>query len=229
MDRRLFVSTVAVGGLSASAGCLGGYLDDLTSFAASPAAVAEPATDEAGYDYQGTERTVETKDVFGTRVEATNYISGYHRTIDVALGPFEDETESGVFGVITTPKASLGDEHFNPVGDMTHAEIAERVQSQYDELEVADEVTHRRTVDAFGGAITVDTFEAEASFQGALEVDAFVDISQPDHDGDHVVVVGIYPDHPGFQREAEAERIDTMIAGLRHGSDVDVTLVTGEF
>lgn len=227
MDRRQFVGAVATGGLAAAAGCLEdfeSYVEDVTTFAASPAVVSEAALDEAGYEYQGTRESVETEEVAGQPIEATNYSSEYTRTIDAPLGILNGETETGVFAVITTPQVSVAGEEFNPVGDMTTAEIAERVQNQYDELELEGEAGQQRTVDALGDEISVDTFAGEAAFQGYEGIDVYLDVSRPDHGGDHFVIVGVYPDEGALDRESEAERIDTLLAGLEHGDDVDVEI-----
>ena len=227
MNRRLFVGAIAAGGLGASAGCLErleSYVADATSFSASPAVVAEAAAEETGYEYRGTAETVERESVAGEPIAATNYVSEYTRTIDAQLGALDGETETGVFGAIATPQVSVAGEDFNPVGDMTHAEIAERVQDRYDELEIDDEPIGRRSVDALEGSIAVDTFEGNATFQGYEDVDVYVDVSQPDHGGDHLVLVAVYPDEGAFDRESEAERIDTALEGLEHGDDVDAEI-----
>lgn len=227
MNRRLFVGALAAGGLGASAGCLArleSYVADATSFAAAPAVVAEAAAAETGYDYRGTAETVQRETVAGKPIEVTNYVSEYTRTIDARLGALDGETETGVFGAIATPQVDVAGEAFNPVGDMTRGEIAERVQDRYDELEVDDEAVGRRSVDALGGSIAVDTFEGTATFQGYEDVDVYADVSQPDHGGDHLVLVAVYPDEGAFDRESEADRIDTMLEALEHGDGVDAEI-----
>lgn len=230
MDRRQFVGAIATGGLATAAGCLEdleSYFEDVTTVSASPAVVAEAAADEAGYDYQGTRESIESEDVAGQPIEATNYSSEYTRTIEAPLGILNGETETGVFAAITTPQVSAAGEGFNPVGDMTTAEIAARVQDQYDELEIDSEAIRRRTVDALADEISVDTFEGEATFAGYEGIDVYVDVSRPDHGGDHVVIVGVYPDEGVLDRESEEERIDTLLAGLEHGDDVDAEIRNG--
>ncbi|RKD97067.1 DUF6517 family protein [Halopiger aswanensis] len=226
MNRRLFVAAVGATGLGATAGCLDRFLASATTFAASPAVVADAAADEVGYEYRGTAETVETETVAGETVEATNYGSEYTRTIDASLADLEGETETetGVFGVVTTPKVSVAGEDFNPVGHMSRAEIALEVQHRYDDLAVDDAPIGRRTVETLGTAITVDTFEGTATFGEYDDVDVYLDVSQPDHGDDHLVVVAIYPDARGFDRASEVERIDTLIRGLEHGDDVDVDI-----
>ncbi|SDR41517.1 DUF6517 family protein [Natronobacterium texcoconense] len=224
MYRRSFVATVVATGAVASAGCLGDVLEDVTTHSASPAVVADAATDETAYEYRGTEETVRTETVAGESIEATNYISEYVRTIDLPIDAFDAETEAGVFGLVTTPRVSVAGEEFNPVGELSHAEIAEHVQDQYGDLAVDDEPIDRRTRETLGQSITVDSFEGEATLLEDRRVDVYVDVSQPDHDGDHLVITGVYPDVDGLEREAERDRIDALIDGIEHGDDVDVEL-----
>ncbi len=217
---------MAVGGLTATAGCLGSveqYFDDLTTVTASPAVVSQSAVSDAGYEYQGTLEVLETETIVGQSVDAINYISQYTRTISTPFGVLGGEAEAGVFAAITTPQVRIIGENFNPISDMTTAEIAEHVQDQYAELEVGEKLAER-TVEALGGEISVDTFDGEATLHGYEGVDVYIDISQPDYGGDHFVLVGVYPDAGTLDREDEAERIDTLLAGLEHGDDVEADI-----
>ncbi|WP_306058126.1 DUF6517 family protein [Natronococcus wangiae] len=227
MNRRQFVATAAVGCVGVSAGCLSNLIEDATTFSASPAVVGESAADEAGYEYQGTEETVRSEEVAGEDVEATNYISEYHRTIET-LSVLGGDVDAGVFAVITTPQVSVAGEDFNPVGDMSNAEIIELIQSQYEELSVGKSVGGR-AVDAFDGTtVSLESYEGEAAFRDQAEIDVFLDIATPDHGGDHLVIVGVYPDDGNLPRNSERDRVDTMIRGLEHGDDVGAEIVESD-
>ncbi len=229
MDRRLFVATVATGAVGSTAGCLDVF-DDPTEFSASPAIVAPEQVDAAGYEYQGTEETVETETVPSTdaTVEITNYSSEYTRTIEIPLDIVDVEgVDTGVFGIITTPQVSVAGEEYNPVGDMSNAEIAETIQDQYEELDIGDSVDER-TTDGLGETIAVETFEAEATVEGQVGIDVVLDIAQLDYDSDHLVIVAIYPDVEGLSITDEEARVDTMIGGLVHGDDVDAEIESAE-
>lgn len=222
MNRRPFVAALASGIGVASAGCLG-FLDDATTFSASPAIVEANAAAEAGYEYQGTVERVETRDVPRTdeTVEVTNYVSEYTRTIETPLSVLDvGNAEAGVFAVITTPQVRVAGKDFNPVGDMSNAEIVELVQNQYEALSIDGSVGDR-SVDGLGQSIAVETFEGEARFLGQGRIDVFLDVAQPEHGEDHLVIVGVYPDDYNLPVTDEEARIDTMIRGLEHGDDVD--------
>ncbi|NGM70854.1 hypothetical protein G6M89_17915 [Natronolimnobius sp. AArcel1] len=230
MDRRRFVAAAAVGGITATAGCLGSveeYITDLTTVNASPAVVSQTAVDDAGYEYHGTQEVIETETVARQSVDAVNYISQYTRTITTPFGVLDGETEAGVFAAITTPQVRLLGEDFNPVSDMTTAEIAEHVQNQYAELEVGDEL-EERAVAILERESTVDTFDGEATLHGYEGVAVYIDIARLEYGSDHLVLVGVYPDAGTLDRESEAERIDILLEGLEHGDDVEADILEAD-
>lgn len=226
MHRRPFVATLAVGGVVAAAGCLENVMDDITTVSAAPARVTRAAVDGTGYEYRGTRERLTEETVAGETVEATNYLTEYNRPIELSLDAFGDETDAGVFGVITTPQVSIADEDLNPVGDMSHRELAERVQSHYDPLEIGGSIGDR-AVETLGERLTVTSYEGRATLHDEREIDVVVDISQPDHDGDHLVIVAIYPAGELLPLADERDRIDALIGGLEHGDHVDVEIVEG--
>ncbi|WP_049889052.1 DUF6517 family protein [Natronolimnohabitans innermongolicus] len=228
MNRRSFVAAAAVGAIGASAGCLSDILDDVTTFEASPIRVSEAAADEAGYEYQGTTERVEEREFAGESVEATNYISEYTRTIDLPLDL--DEPDAGVFALVSTPDVSVAGETFNPVGDMSEAELAEYVQGQYDELDLERNVGGRAIdsddIEGLNTTVSLSTYEGTATLQGEVDVDIRLDVAQPDHDDDHLVIMAVYPDVDDLPIEDdETDRVDTLVAGIEHGEDVEVEIV----
>ncbi|WP_238717395.1 DUF6517 family protein [Natronorubrum halophilum] len=226
MNRRLFVATIAAGAVGTSAGCLSGIINDATTFEAFPVRVSTAAADEAGYEYKGTRKRVEEREFAGESVEVTNYLSEYTRTLELPLDAFGSETEAGVFALISTPQVSVAGESFNPVGEMSTAELAEHVQNQYDKLEIGSNIGGRALEpDELDVRVSFDTYEGAATLHGEQEINVLVDIAQPDHDSDHLVLIGVYPDEEGFSAESEQGRIDTMVAGLEHSDDVDVDIV----
>ncbi|MDG5759365.1 DUF6517 family protein [Natronococcus sp. A-GB1] len=224
MNRRQFVAAAAVGGVTVSAGCLDDFLEDATTFSATPAVVAESATDDTGYEYQGTEEIVSTESVAGQEIEVTSYGSEYTRTIDLPLDIFGGEIEAGVFAVISTPQVSVAGEEFNPVGEMENEELVQEIQTQYEELRIEESVGER-SVSALEETITLETFEGEAVLHGEHGIDILLDIAQLEHDDDYLVIVGVYPDLEDFPIDSERDRIDAMVQGLEHDDDVDAEIV----
>lgn len=228
MYRRTFVAATTTGAVGAIAGCLGDLLDDVTTFEASPIRTTPDAADEAGYTYEGTDERVEEREFAGESVEATNYVSQYTRTIDLPIDPLGAEPEAGAFALVSTPQVSVADQQFNPVGEMDTAELAEYVQEQYDGLAIDRDVGGRAIgaddIDGLETGVSFDTYEGTATLLGEIDLDVFVDVAQPDHGDDHLVIVAVYPDDEAVPIDSERDRIDTMVRGIEHGDDVEVDL-----
>jgi hypothetical protein len=227
MNRRRFVGAAAVGAFGISAGCLDDVLDDVTTYSASPAVVSEAAANDAGYVYQGTEEVVESEQVAGEEIEATNHISEYTRTIELPFDIGDNGAEAGVFAVITTPKVSVAGEEFNPISDTDNEELIEQIQTQYDDLSIGGSIGER-SVDALDGTVSLETYEGEAALLGEWGIDVLLDIAQPEFGDDHFVILGVYPDERSLPIGSEEDRIDTMVRGLEHGDDVNVEFVEHE-
>ncbi|SEW32371.1 DUF6517 family protein [Natrinema salifodinae] len=224
MNRRLFIGTLAAGGVGAAAGCLSSFVDDATTFTAAPARVSEEAVREAGYEYQGTEKRVDEDRMGGEDVEVTSYASLYDRTIDLPAEYSEEPVRAGVFGVATTPQVTVGDESFNPVGDLSDGELAAHVQNRYDGLEIGRSVGGR-AVESLGEQFSLTSYEGTATLRDDFELDVLVDVAQPDHDGDHLVIAAVYPADDLVPDESEQERIDALVADLNHYDGLDVEIV----
>ncbi len=213
MNRRRILASVGTLGVAASAGCTG-LVEELTTFSASPAEVTAAASEEAGYDHQGTEEWVERREFAGEEVEVTNYASEYTRGLEL---PGIGDREAAVFATVASPEVSVAGREFNPLAEMDEAEIVEGIQGQYEGLSIGDRVDGRQ-VESLGTTIDVETFEGTATLAGEFGLDVLVDVSTPDHDGDHLVLVGIHPEEDpagtGLSVTDERGRITTMLEGL---------------
>ncbi|MFC4246208.1 DUF6517 family protein [Natribaculum luteum] len=226
MNRRRFVATLGAGSVVASAGCLGSLIDDLTTFASTPATVTEDALAAADYEHKGTEEMVETREFASESVEVTNYISQYHRTVEF---PGIGSIEAAVFATITSPQVGVAGKDFNPLDKWDDDEIVELIQEQYEQLQI-DSSVDSRDVATLDQSESVTTYEGQAALASDVapdssdlslldgtvsdltEIDVLVDVATFKHDGDHVVIVGVYPDHV----PEESERVTTLIKGLEH-------------
>lgn len=213
MRRRELLTGTGLALGTAVAGC-STVLGDLT-FVADTARVAESVSDDTGYELaETTTRTVErTIEVAGQSrdVEVTNELAEYEKQVD--LGPL-GERRAAIFTVLSTPQISVLGQTFNPVGEMSVAELADRIQSQYDgiyDLERDGE----GSVTILGTETTQTRFSGEVEVAAGRRIDAFVHLSEPVADGDDfVVAVGAYP-----QRLPDEERnILRMMSGIRHSS-----------
>lgn len=190
--RRGFCTLVTLA-LAGSAGCLdtltGG---EPTRFVAPPAPVADDALAETDYEHQATEQVEETRtfEVAGQSrdVEVVNVRSEYQKAID--MGPL-GETRGAVFGTLSTPAVEVLGRTFNPVEEMDNREIAEEVQSQYEEISIGEEID-RRTLRVLGDEVELSKFEGQATFSD-LSIDVFVHTGIAESDDEYVVVLAIYP------------------------------------
>lgn len=207
MDRRRYVAGLATAGVALSAGCIGGLLDDVTTYEADPATVTDGAADDAGYEHQETREETEEEEFAGQTVEVTNHVSEYNKSLSIEGFGSQD---LGVFATIATPQVEVAGESFNPVDDMDNEEIVDHVQNQYSGLTIGESVG-TRDVDTLGTTAEVETFEGTAEAAGQ-DVDVLVDVSQIEHGSDFVIVVGVYPE----LLPDESENVTTMIEGLEH-------------
>ncbi|WP_122090102.1 DUF6517 family protein [Halalkalicoccus subterraneus] len=207
--RRRLCSLAALA-LVGSSGCLGGFGEDPDRFVAPETAVSNAALGETGYELDGTEVIEETRTVEAAGqsrdVEAVNRLSEYHRAIDIApLG----EARAAVFATLCTPAASMFGRTFNPIAEMDNRELANRAQSQYEELSIGEEVD-RRTVRMFDEEVTLSKFEGEATFS-STGIDVFVHTALAEGEEAFVVVFGVYP----RLLPDEEEAIVTLSEGVR--------------
>lgn len=215
MNRRAFIATAGVGGAGLTAGCIGNFLEDLTTYEAVPATVSDAALESTGYEHDETDQWTDTESVATEEVKVTSYANEYSRTIDLSVLGL-GEIEAGVFGTISTPQVEVAGESYNPVGEMGPGELLADLQDRYGELSVeSDTEVGTRELEAVSQTISISTFEGTATLEDETSVDVFVDISQPDHGDDHLVFAGVYPqDIPD-----ENDRIDTLIEGVEHESE----------
>ncbi len=204
--RRVLVGGLAVAGL---AGCLDVVRGETIEVSASPMRVAETARSETAYTRVGQEAmTVERiVEVVGRSqtIRASNHYTEYEREFGIAG---IDVAQAAVFSVLSTPSVSILGREFNPVGEMSAAEIAELVQNRYEdihELEAIDE----ESVTVGDSETTMTTFEARGSM--ATEVlQLIIHITEAAPLGDDLVItVAAYP-----RMADEGDNIRRLVAAI---------------
>jgi len=216
-NRRTFlVGTGLVLG-TASAGCAALLGDEPIAFEADPATVPEATTDETGYESAGVrtdqiERELEAAGQSRT-VQVTNQIAEYEKSVD--LGPI-GERRAAIFTVLSTPQVEVLGRTFNPVADMSTADLVDMLQDQYEGLEDVERESEG-TVTIAGTETTQTKFVAETQLAEGETIDTFLHVSEPVESGDDLLVtVGGYP------RQLEAEEEDNVLAmmeGVEHESE----------
>lgn len=191
--------------LAITAGCLGMITGDTVEQTSEPVYVSNDTLDETGYEHETTKNiTIEESISVGegdTReVHLENYQSTYVKT-DGMVG------EEAMLVAYTSPVVDVAGYSLNPLNQMDNERMLELVVSQQDRsasLESVGETTvtalgEERTVTEFNGTTTVDGREAHLS----------VHMAEFKHEGDHVIVAGIYPEEID-----ESEEILTLIENL---------------
>lgn len=194
MHRRTFLAGTATALGAATAGC--GFIlgEESLAFEADAARVPDSTADGAGYEFQGVadqtiERTFEVADQ-SRDVRVTNRMAEYEKAVD--LGPL-GELRAAIFTALSTPQVSVLGQTFNPVAEMSTAELAERIQSRFEDIGSLER-DGESTVTILGVETTLTRFTGRTQLPGGQEIDIYLHISEPvDHEDDFVIAVGGYP------------------------------------
>lgn len=202
-------AAIALGG--PLAGCLD-WLDEQLTFEATAPSVTEAAVESSGYSYVDTrELTIErTFEAGGQSQDVTtiNYAAEYEKTVET---PFGSE-RAAVFAALATPQVEVLGQTFNPVGEMSTAELAELIQEQYDEIGDLEHVDDG-TVEVLGQETTRSRFRGSGELGIGLTIDVDVHITEAVESGeDFVVCVGAYP----RLLSGELDNVETLMTGVRH-------------
>lgn len=210
---RRVVASLALAVLLVTSGCSFITGQDALTFTASDVSVSQQAVDDTGYSEsrdttQGITRNFTVGNETRT-VEVTNHIAEYKRQVEV--GPVVSG-ELARFTVFSTPKVSIAEQGpFNPVGELSNAELARRLQQEYDTIQNV-QLVENRTQQMLGEEVTVSKFSAEARTQAGQTVDVYLHVAKTDHGDDFVVAVAVYPQ----QLDGEQQRVNTMLGGVQH-------------
>ncbi|MFB6108655.1 MAG: DUF6517 family protein [Haloplanus sp.] len=214
MTARRSVALVAVAMLTLTAGC--GFLTggQALTFDASPATVSDAAASNAGYQETNVSEQVVTRNFTVAnqtrQVEVTNQLAQYERQVD--LGPLGSR-RAAVFVAFASPQVDVAGQTFNPISDMSEREVLEQFESEYDGIEVGQQVDNR-SVTVLGQSVAVEKFEGTASLAGT-QVDVYVHAAKLEDDGDYVVAVAIYPQ----RLDGEEQNVVTLLEGLQHSGE----------
>ncbi|GAB3683103.1 hypothetical protein GCM10028857_10070 [Salinarchaeum chitinilyticum] len=215
--RRSVLAAGASAGAVATAGCLDFILgnDDL-SFSATQPSVSESALAESGYQQRRVrEETLEREFEAGgssRTVSVTNWYAEYDRTIDLSI--LGGDQRASTFSAITTPKAKVLGQTFNPVGDMSTAELVQTVQDRYQGFGNLQERDSQSST-LLGKSTTVTRFtgSAEHAASGA-EIEIELQVAEAvGSNGDYALAYGAYPQQIA---DSERENYFTLLGGVQH-------------
>jgi hypothetical protein len=142
------------------------------------------------------------------RAVATNRLAKYDRGIDLPTG---DRVRAAQFTVFTTPAVEVLERTFNPVGDMSSAELARQALSRFEGLEDLEKVGDE-TVPILGTDAAVGVFETEATVAGDVTATVRLHVAEAVRAGsDFVVAVGGYP-----KLVSQADAIRSLMNAVTH-------------
>lgn len=213
--RRRALLTAVPAAVAATSGCIGVLTgNEALQREATPASVASSTLSETGYELEssGSDELQREVTVAGqTReVHAVNQIEQYQRSVD--LGPL-GEHPFGVFATIATPAFEIAGRTMSPVEEWTNRKVADRIQEQYSQLVVGDEVD-ANTVATLSTEMSTSKFDGTATVAGNEGVDVYLHVGKVEHREDFVLVVGLYPQ----RLSGEGETVRTLVGNLEHGN-----------
>ncbi len=224
VSRRAVLGATGVMMAGSTAGCLqqlpfvGG---EPIEFEATPASVPAGTLDETGYEEAGVDDVVieRTFEVGGQSqdVIVTNWQAEYDKAVDFGAAdlPVDEEQRAAVFTALTTPKVEVLGREFNPVAEMSSAELASMIQDRYDGIDDLQQVGEQDQSVA-GESTTVGEFETEAELvESGIALTLSLHIAEAVEAGDDLLVaIGGYP-RP-LQAE-ERENIFALMAAVEPG------------
>jgi hypothetical protein len=198
MTRRATVGAVLFALCLATSGCVGVLSQDEIRFEADPARIDDATLAETGYERQSN-RTITVNRTFELqgqerRVHLTNHVAAYqksHRGAPLAHAV-----------ALTTPAASAFGQSVNPLMAVDDRALVERA---LDEVARVQNLTHvgNQTVGILGTNATVERYGATAEQNGS-SAKVHVQVTRVTHEGDLVVLVGMYP------REMDGSESDVL-------------------
>lgn len=202
------VLAVVLAGLVAGGALDAGGLAPPTDRTPAPATL--PADALADSEFSGsarTERTTATVSVGGrpATFETAAAVAEYRRSVAV---PLVGEAPLAALITVSTPAWETPVGGVNPLVGASNERVADTLVDGRPGVSVAGRDGQRR-VRIFGEYRPVTRFRGRVS-EGGLSVRAYVHVATTVHEGDHVVVVAVYPRLLAGQREAVLELVSRL-------------------
>ncbi|MFQ3318648.1 MAG: hypothetical protein ACI8UR_001146 [Natronomonas sp.] len=213
--RRELLAGLGAGAAVGLAGCAGQLTDDGVAFGATEATLSASVQEETGYTHFRTTPDTVSREFqrfgFSRSVDVTNVISEYDRAIELSL--LGTRLQAAVFATLSTPQVQILGRSFNPIEEISTAEITTTIQQQYDQIENVTE-DRQHDMDVAGQSTTVTRFTATARLiEAGFGVDIYLYVSEAVMVGeDFLVTLAAHPQAFG----ANVETISTLNAALTH-------------
>jgi hypothetical protein len=205
MATRRRVLAALPGMLALGSGCTG-VLSGTQTFEAKPAKTKASVASNAGYELQGVEELTAEREFASQTVRVVNKVATYEKSLSI---PLLGSAKLGVFATISTPAIELAGKTFNPVGEYSNDQLVEMLQSNYEGISDAREVSSE-TVAVLGSETTVTKYAGKAAF-GGQQLDVNIHVTKVRSDADFVVCFGVYP-----KQLNEQENVLSMMSAAVH-------------
>jgi len=218
MHTRRSLLAAGAAATAATAGCVDFLLGEDLSFEATAASVAVAALEATGYSErrvtdQSADQTFEAAGESRT-VGITNWRAEYEKSVDLSGIGGSGLVPAATFTVVTSPKAEILDQTFNPLRELSTADLASMAQARYQGFGTLEEAGET-TATLLGSETTVTRFEARAGLTDT-DIDPPIDlhVSEPVTSGSDfaLVVAG----HPQAIAGRERENVFRLMEGVRH-------------
>ncbi|PSQ06167.1 hypothetical protein BRC97_07275 [Halobacteriales archaeon QS_6_71_20] len=206
-------AALALGGIGATGGCLGVITgSEPAEFSANLASVPDSTLESTGFEEYRVEPLEITREfeVAGqTReVVVTNQLAQYDKAAEV----FGERLRASLFVALSTPAVEIAGRTFNPVGDLSTRELAQRMLTRYDDVQNLSQ-EGEDTVPVLGTDTTVGLFTADATVAQNVTTEVTLHVAEAVRSGpDFVVAVGAYPSMLSDQ----GDDVRTMLRAVDH-------------
>ncbi|RRJ30239.1 DUF6517 family protein [Halocatena pleomorpha] len=197
--------------LLATSGCLNVLTgEEPYSVESEPINVSDEALSSTGYEMTHNESPTFNSSVSiadqERSVEATSHMRGYERNTDLVA------TEVAItrFVALSTPKAEIGGQSMNPIGEWSNRQLIEELIGTYDGVDTP-EFDSNRTASVLGKKRTVSTYTATVQVVEDVSVPVTIHVASFAHGDDYITVIAVHPDDL-----EERQRIDRLFTGLEH-------------
>lgn len=206
-------AALALGGIGATSGCLGVITgSEPAEFSANLASVPDSTLESTGFEeyrVEPLEITREFEAAGQTReVVVTNQLAQYDKAAEV----FGERLRASLFVALSTPAVEIAGRTFNPVGDLSTRELAQRMLTRYDDVQNLSQ-EGEDTVSVLGTDTTVGLFTADATVAQNVTTEVTLHVAEAVRSGpDFVVAVGAYPSMLSDQ----GDDVRTMLRAVDH-------------
>lgn len=186
-------------------GCTGAMSGGSFTFSASDAYVEESTLSSTPWEVRS-ESSPSFEHDFEVQGQSVHVELNAHVTY---YGADYQNAPLGFAGVLSTPTASVAGQQLNPLGEVGYDTLIERALSRSDQFGETREV-ERHEMTVLGRETEVVEYASTAESEGRTH-DVRILVTRVEHEGDYVVVAGVYPTALEGGREATMDLFRNVV------------------